>query len=105
LSAIRDLDDLAKDISDARTALKEEGLGSFNWNVFEIGFNITQLEMRVPAENIADDWNNRIAQLRSSYEDLSGNLDSLTLSSARSKLSKIENGISPLRRIAKTIGN
>ena len=47
-SALRDLDDLRKDVKDARSGISQEGLGKFYWNMVEIQFNLSQLEGLLP---------------------------------------------------------
>jgi len=104
-SVLRDLEDMRTGVERARTALDEEGFGQLNWNILKIVFNFTQLEMRVPAATYENEWEKRLARLDAAVSDLSDNSDSLTISTARSKLNNIIKIIPSLEAFAKTIGN
>jgi hypothetical protein len=104
-SALGDLDDMRKDVSDARTGISEEGLGKFFWNVVEIKFNMAQLEALMPREEYADRWNAKLAILKERVESLDASDENLTISKAKSQLSAILTAIPALETIAKSLAN
>lgn len=104
-SALRDLDDLRKDVKDAREGITQEGLGKFNWNLVEIQFNLSQLERLLPREAYAEDWNAKLSLLSKAVADIDTDDENLTISSAKVKLDKILAAIPPLEKIAKSLAN
>lgn len=104
-SALRDLKDLRKDVNDARIGISEDGLGKFYWNVAEIQFNMTQLEMLLPREEYAARWNEKLAILQKAVDALDTSDENLTISKAKSQLNTILNAIPALERIAKSLAN
>jgi hypothetical protein len=104
-SALRDLDDLKKDVGDARKGISQEGLGKFYWNLIEIQFNLSQIERLLPREAYAEDWNTKLAVLSKVVNDIDMDDENLTISSAKAKLDKILKAIPPLEKIAKSLAN
>lgn len=104
-SALRDLDDLRKDVRDAQQGISEEGLGKFYWNVVEIQFNMVQLETLLPREEYADRWNAKLAILKAAVEKLDTSDENLTISKAKSQLNAVLNAIPALESIAKSLAN
>jgi hypothetical protein len=104
-SALRDLDDLRKDVKDARSGISQEGLGKFYWNMVEIQFNLSQLEGLLPREEYAEIWNSKLLILSQAVEAIDTDDENLTISSAKSKLDKILQAIPPLEKIAKSLAN
>lgn len=104
-SALRDLDDLRKDVKDARSGISQEGLGKFYWNMVEIQFNLSQLEGLLPREEYAEKWNSKLLLLSQAVEAIDTDDENLTISSAKSKLDKILQAIPPLEKIAKSLAN
>ena len=104
-SALRDLDDLKKDVGDARKGISQEGLGKFYWNLIEIQFNLSQIERLLPREAYAEDWNTKLAVLSKAVNDIDMDDENLTISSAKAKLDKILKAIPPLEKIAKSLAN
>lgn len=104
-SALRDLKDLRKDVNDARIGISEDGLGKFYWNVAEIQFNLTQLEMLKPREEYEVRWNEKLAILKRAVEAIDTSDENLTISKAKSQLNEILNAIPALERIAKSLAN
>jgi hypothetical protein len=104
-AALRDLEDLRKDVKDARNGITQEGLGKFYWNLLEIQFNLTQLEGLLPREEYADKWNSKLLLLSQAVGAIDTDDENLTISSAKSKLDKILQAIPPLEKIAKSLAN
>jgi hypothetical protein len=104
-SALRDLEDMRKDISDARAGISEEGLGKFFWNVVEIQFNMAQLEALLPREEYAEKWNAKLAILKEEVDSLDASDENLTISKAKSQLSAILSAIPALESIARSLAN
>ncbi len=104
-AALRDLEDLRKDVKDARNGITQEGLGKFYWNLVEIRFNLTQLEGLLPREEYAEKWNNKLLLLSQAIDSIDTDDENLTISSAKSKLDKILQAIPPLEKIAKSLAN
>ena len=104
-AALRDLEDLRKDVKDPRNGITQEGLGKFYWNLLEIQFNLTQLEGLLPREEYAEKWNSKLLLLSQAVEAIDTDDENLTISSAKSKLDKILQAIPPLEKIAKSLAN
>jgi hypothetical protein len=104
-SALRDLEDLRKDVKDARTGISEDGLGKFYWNVIEIQFNLSQLERLMPREAYAEAWTTKLAVLSKAVKEIDTDDENLTISSAKAKLDRILQAIPPLEKIAKSLAN
>jgi hypothetical protein len=104
-AALRDLDDLRKDVKDARNGITQEGLGKFYWNLIEIQFNLSQLEALLPREEYAENWNSKLNLLSQAVKAIDTDDENLTISSAKSKLDKILQAIPPLEKIAKSLAN
>jgi hypothetical protein len=104
-SALRDLEDLRKDVKDARNGITQEGLGKFYWNMVEIQFNLSQLQMLLPREEYAEKWESKLLLLSQAVEAIDTDDENLTISSAKSKLDKILQTIPPLEKIAKSLAN
>lgn len=104
-SALRDLDDLRKDVNDARKGITQEGLGKFYWNMVEVQFNLSQLESLRPRDAYAQDWNAKLLSLSAAVGDIDTDDENLTISSAKSKLDKILRALPPLEKIAKSLAN
>ncbi len=92
-------------MNDARVGISEDGLGKFYWNVAEIQFNMTQLEMLLPREEYAERWNEKLALLQKAVDALDTSDENLTISKAKSQLNAILNAIPALERIAKSLAN
>ena len=104
-AALRDLKDLRKDVSDARIGITGDGLGKFYWNVATITLNLVQLETRVPREEYAVRWNEKLAILKIAVEDLGSGGDELTITKAKAQLNRVLNAIPALERIANSLAN
>ena len=104
-SALRDLEDLRKDVKDARKGISENGLGKFYWNVIEIQFNLSQIERLLPREEYAENWNAKLAVLSKAVNAIDTDDENLTISSAKAKLDKVLQAIPPLEKIAKSLAN
>ena len=104
-SALRDLEDLRKDVKDARKGISENGLGKFYWNVVEIQFNLSQIEGLLPREAYAEKWNAKLAVLSKAVNVIDTDDENLTISSAKAKLDKVLQAIPPLEKIAKSLAN
>jgi len=104
-AALRDLADLRKDVKDARNGITQEGLGKFYWNMVEVQFNLSQLEMLLPREEYAEKWESKLLLLSKAVEAIDTDDENLTISSAKSKLDKILQTIPPLEKIAKSLAN
>ncbi len=104
-AALRDLADLRKDVKDARNGITQEGLGKFYWNMIEVQFNLSQLEMLLPREEYAEKWKSKLLLLSKAVEAIDTDDENLTISSAKSKLDKILQTIPPLEKIAKSLAN
>ena len=104
-AALRDLADLRKDVKDARNGITQEGLGKFYWNMVEVQFNLSQLEMLLPREEYAEKWKSKLLLLSKAVEAIDTDDENLTISSAKSKLDKILQTIPPLEKIAKSLAN
>ncbi len=104
-AALRDLEDMRKDINDARIGITQNGLGKFYWNVAEINMNLSQLDILVPRNDYALDWNKKLQILKTSVDDLSNQDDNLTISKAKLKLNKVYNAIPALENIARSLAN
>lgn len=104
-AALRDLDDLRKDVKDAKNGITQEGLGKFYWNMVEVQFNLSQLESLLPREEYAEKWKSKLLLLSQAVEAIDTDDENLTISSAKSKLDKILQAIPPLEKIAKSLAN
>ena len=104
-AALRDLEDLRKDVKDARNGITQEGLGKFYWNMVEVQFNLSQLEMLLPREEYAEKWKSKLLLLSQAVEAIDTDDENLTISSAKSKLDKILQTIPALEKIAKSLAN
>lgn len=104
-AALRDLADLQKDVKDARTGISENGLGKFYWNLAEIRFNLTQLEMLTPRDEYAEKWNSKLAVLKKTVDAVDTDDENLTISKAKRQLDAILQAIPALERIAKSLAN
>ena len=104
-SALRDLDDLRKDVGDARKGISQEGLGKFYWNLIEIQFNLSQLERLLPREAYAKEWNTKLVVLSKAVSNIDMDDENLTISTAKAKLDKILKAIPPLEKIARSLAN
>lgn len=104
-AALRDLEDMRKDLNDARIGITGSGLGKFYWNVAGITFNLVQLETRVPREEYAARWNEKLKILKIAVEDLGNGGDDLTITMAKSQLNRVLNAIPALESIAKSLAN
>ena len=104
-AALRDLEDLRKDVKDARNGITQEGLGKFYWNMVEVQFNLSQLEMLLPREEYAEKWKSKLMLLSQAVEAIDTDDENLTISSAKSKLDKILQTIPALEKIAKSLAN
>jgi hypothetical protein len=104
-AALRDLEDLRKDVKDARSGISQDGLGKFYWNMIEIQFNLTQLETLLPREEYAEKWNSKLLLLSQAVEAIDTDDENLTISSAKAKLDRITQAIPALERIARSLAN
>ena len=104
-AALRDLQDLRKDVKDAKNGITQEGLGKFYWNMVEVQFNLSQLEMLLPREEYAEKWKSKLMLLSQAVEAIDTDDENLTISSAKSKLDKILQTIPALEKIAKSLAN
>ena len=104
-AALRDLEDLRADVKDAKIGITQNGLGKFYWNMVEVQFNLSQLEMLLPREEYAQKWNSKLLLLSQAVEAIDTDDENLTISSAKSKLDKILQTIPPLEKIAKSLAN
>lgn len=104
-AALRDLADLRKDIKEARTGISENGLGKFYWNLVEIRFNLSQLEMLLPRDEYAEKWNTKLAILKKAIEAINTDDENLTISQAKRQLDAILQAIPALEQIAKSLAN
>ena len=104
-AALRDLADLRKDIKEARTGISENGLGKFYWNLVEIRFNLSQLEMLLPRDEYAEKWNAKLAILKKAIEAIDTDDENLTISQAKRQLDAILQAIPALEQIAKSLAN
>lgn len=104
-SALRDLGDMRKDLSDARVGITQNGLGKFYWNVAEVNINLAQLEILEPREQYAQKWNSKLEILKAAVSALGEDDDELTISKAKAKLDKVLNAIPALESIAKSLAN
>lgn len=104
-AALRDLADLRKDIKEARTGISENGLGKFYWNLVEIRFNLSQLEMLLPRDEYAEKWNAKLAILKKAIEAIDTDDENLTISQAKRHLDAILQAIPALEQIAKSLAN
>jgi hypothetical protein len=104
-SALRDLVDIRKDVSDARVGITQNGLGKFYWNVAEININMVQLEILLPRDEYAKKWNEKLEILKSAIDDLGQDDEDLTISKAKIKLNKVLNALPALENIARSLAN
>lgn len=104
-AALRDLNDLKKDVMDARKGISEDGLGKFYWNVAEIQFNISQLQSLMPREAYALVWNKNMETLVKLVEDLDVDDENLTITIAKAKLDRVLAAIPALEKVAKSLAN
>ena len=104
-AALRDLEDLRVDVKDAKIGITQNGLGKFYWNMVEVQFNLSQLEMLLPREEYAQKWNSKLLLLSQAVKAIDTDDENLTISSAKSKLDKILLTIPPLEKIAKSLAN
>ena len=104
-SALRDLGDIRKDVSDARVGITQNGLGKFYWNVAEININMVQLEILLPRDEYAKKWNEKLEILKSAIDDLGQDDEDLTISKAKIKLNKVLNALPALENIARSLAN
>jgi hypothetical protein len=104
-SALRDLGDMRKDLSDARVGITQNGLGKFYWNVAEVNINLAQLEILEPREQYAQKWNSKLEILKAAVSALGEDDEELTISKAKAKLDKVLNAIPALESIAKSLAN
>lgn len=104
-SALRDLGDMRKDLSDARIGITQNGLGKFYWNVAEVTINLTQLKILEPQEEYAERWNSKLAILEAAVDELGADDENLTITKAKAKLDKVLNAIPALEAIARSLAN
>ena len=104
-SALRDLGDIRKDVSDARVGITQNGLAKFYWNVAEININMVQLEILLPRDEYAKKWNEKLEILKSAIDDLGQDGENLTISKAKVKLNKVLNALPALENIARSLAN
>ena len=104
-SALRDLGDIRKDVSDARVGITQNGLAKFYWNVAEININMVQLEILLPRDEYAKKWNEKLEILKSAIDDLGQDDENLTISKAKVKLNKVLNALPALENIARSLAN
>lgn len=104
-SALRDLGDMRKDLSDARIGITQNGLGKFYWNVAEVTINLTQLKILEPREEYAERWNSKLAILEAAVDELGADDENLTITKAKAKLDKVLNAIPALEAIARSLAN
>jgi hypothetical protein len=104
-SALRDLGDIRKDVSDARVGITQNGLAKFYWNVAEININMVQLEILLPRDEYAKKWNEKLEILKSAIDDLGQDSENLTISKAKVKLNKVLNALPALENIARSLAN
>ena len=96
---------LRVDVKDAKIGITQNGLGKFYWNMVEVQFNLSQLEMLLPREEYAKKWNSKLLLLSQAVKAIDTDDENLTISSAKSKLDKILLTIPPLEKIAKSLAN
>jgi len=104
-SALRDLGDMRKDLSDARIGITQNGLGKFYWNVAEVNINLTQLKILEPRDEYAERWNSKLAILDAAVDELGADDENLTITKAKAKLDKVLNAIPGLEAIARSLAN
>ena len=104
-AALRDLQDMRKDVNDARIGISGSGLGKFYWNLAEISFNLAQLQTLVPQEEYAVRWNQKLEILKIAVNELGAEGDELTITKAKSQLNRVLNAIPALEKIAKSLAN
>ena len=103
-SALGNLDDMRRDVSDARAALNEGGLWKLYGNLVEIEFNLGQLEALTPQPEYEKKWYESLLKLQSAVDVFSEGLDGDSISSSKRHLDGILSAISSVERTAKTIG-
>jgi len=104
-SALRDLGDMRKDLSDARVGITQNGLGKFYWNVAEVNKNMDQIDILEPREQYDQKCNSKLEILKAAVSALGEDDEELTISKAKAKLDKVLNAIPALESIAKSLAN
>jgi hypothetical protein len=103
-SALGDLSDMRRDVSDAKVALSKGGQWKLYGNLLEIEFNLGQLESLTPQPEYEKRWYESLLKLQTAVDTFSEGLDEGSVASARRNLDKILSAISGVEKVAKSIG-
>ena len=88
-SALGDLADLKKDVTDAQRALEKGGSWRLLGNAAEIAFNVGQLQALTPPTKYAKTWNKQLTTLDGLSTQFMDSISSSSVSTTRSILKKM----------------
>ena len=88
-SALGDLADLKKDVSDAQRALEKGGSWRLLGNAAEIAFNVGQLQALTPPTKYAKTWNKHLTTLDGLSTQFMDSISSSSVTTTRSVLKKM----------------
>lgn len=88
-SALGDLADLKKDVTDAQRALEKGGSWRLLGNAAEIAFNVGQLQALTPPTKYAKTWNKQLTTLDGLSTQFMDSISSSSVTTTRSVLKKI----------------
>lgn len=101
--ALGDLADMRKDVADAKKRINDGGFARLLGNVLELTFNVGQLQSITPSEDIAEEWNSKLAKLEAAVDKFSEGVGENSVSATRSDLDEILAAISTLEKFVKTV--
>ena len=102
-SSLGNLEEMAKDVNDARIGISRDSLTKYYWNIGEVSFNLGQLQSLTPQAPYADKWNAGMAALEKAIDGLSPTDVELTNSVARAALNAVDKKIAVLVKISNSI--
>jgi hypothetical protein len=88
-SALGNLTDMKKDISDAQTALEKGGSWKLLGNAAEMAFNVGQLQALTPPKQYSKTWSKQVLQLDGLTDKFLDSISNGTVSNTRNILSKM----------------
>lgn len=102
-SSLGNLEEMAKDVNDARIGISRDSLTKYYWNIGEVSFNLGQLQSLTPQAPYADKWNAGMAALEKAIDGLSPTDVELTNAMARAALNAVDKKIAVLVKISNSI--
>jgi hypothetical protein len=96
-SALGNLNDLEKDISDAERALAKGGIWRLLGNAAEFSFNVGQLKSLTPPTKYAKTWNSQLAVLEAAVDQFMDDISASSVTKTKNTLRKIKSTTAALK--------